>query len=162
MNDEPSAYVLGPEEGEALWFFGTLATVKASAERGAGRFALIHQVAPRGVATPLHVQPQDDESFYVLEGEMTFFLGDGQPIRAGAGTFVHVPKGSPHAFRVDSETATFFTLTNAQHESFIRAVAEPARERTIPPQGPPDMQKIGAAAEEYAVEILGPPPGGEA
>ncbi len=162
MNERPSAYALGQEEGELLWFFGTLATVKASAGGSEDRFALIHQVAPRGVATPLHVQPEDDESFYVLEGEMTFFLEDGQPIKAGAGSFVYIPKGFPHAFRVDSETATFLDLTNAQHENFIRAVAEPAPERTIPPHSPPDMQKIGAAAEEYAVEILGPPPGGEA
>ena len=159
MSTKPSPYALGAEEGEALWFFGTLATVKASAEGTGDRFALFHQIAPRGVATPLHVQPEDDESFYVLEGEMTFFLEGGQPIRATAGAFVHVPKGEPHAFRVDSETATFLDLTNAQHERFIRAVAEPARERAIPPPAPPDMQKIGTAAEEYAVEILGPPPG---
>lgn len=159
MNTERTPHALGPGEGEALWFFGTLASVKAAGEQTGGRFALIEQVAPRGVATPLHVQPEDDESFYILEGELTFYLEDGRPIRASAGSFVHLPRGTPHAFRVDSETARFLDLTTQQHELFMRAAGDPAREHSLPPAGPPDMDKVMAAAQEYGVEILGPPPG---
>jgi quercetin dioxygenase-like cupin family protein len=156
---DPTPYALGSEEGEALWFFGTLATFKATAEQTGGRYTLIEQVAPRGVATPLHVQPEDDESFYVLEGELTFYLEDGQPIPTSAGSFVHIPKGMPHAFQVDSETARFLDLNTPQHEHFIRAAGEPAQGRVLPAAGPPDMEKVGAAAQEYGVELLGPPPG---
>ncbi len=91
---------------------------------------------------------------------MTFYLEDGQPIPASAGSFVHIPKGYvPHAFQVDSETARFLVLTKPPHEGFIRAAAEPAQARTLPPAGPPDMEKVGAAAQKYGLEILGPPPG---
>jgi quercetin dioxygenase-like cupin family protein len=159
MDMELAPYALDPEEGEALWFFGMLATVKATAEQTGGRFALIDQLAPAGTATPLHVQPQDDESFYVVEGELTFYLGDELPIPASAGAFVHVPRGTPHAFQVDSKTARFLTLTTRQHEHFFRAAAEPAQGRVLPLEGPPDMEKVGAAAKQYGVEILGPPPG---
>lgn len=159
MDASSNPYALGSEDGEDLWFFGTLATFKATAEQTGGRFALIEQLAPRGMATPLHVQPEDDESFYVIEGELTFYLEDGQPIPASAGTFVHVPAGAPHAFQVDSETARFLDLTTPQHESFMRAAGEPAQGRFLPPEGPPDMDKVGAAAQRYGVEILGPPPG---
>ncbi len=159
MDADLTPYALDPGEGEPLWFFGALATVKVSAEQSGGRFALIEQLAPRGMATPLHVQPEDDETFYVLEGELTFYLEDGQPIPASAGSFVHVPAGAPHAFQVDSETARVLDFTTPQHESFMRAAGEPAQERVLPPEGPPDMEKVGAAAKEYGVEILGPPPG---
>jgi quercetin dioxygenase-like cupin family protein len=159
MGAAVSGHALAPAEGEALWFFGTLLMFKASAAQTGGRFALVEQVAPRGVATPLHAQPQDDESFYVLEGELTFYLADNPPFRAAAGAFVHIPAGVPHAFRVDSETARYLDLTTAQHERFMRAAGEPARERVPPPPGPPDMDTVMAAARQHGVDILGPPPG---
>lgn len=162
MATNPIPYALNSEDGEALWFFGTLATFKATAEQTGGQYTLIEQLAPGGMATPLHVQPKDHESFYVLEGELTFYLQDGQPIPATAGSFVHIPKGTPHAFQVDSETARFLDLTTPQHEHFMRAAGEPAQGRVLPPEGPPDMEKVGAAAQEYGVEILGPPPGSHA
>ena len=164
MDTNPRAYALGTEDGEALWFFGTLATFKATAEQTGGQYALIEQVARRGVATPLHVQSEDHESFYILEGELTFYLEDGQPMPASAGSFVHIPKGTPHAFQVDSQTARFLDLTTPQHEYFMRAAGEPAQGRVLPPAGPPDMEtveKVNAIAQEYGVEILGPPPGAQ-
>ena len=162
MNTDPAPYARSSEEGEALWFFGGLVTVKASTQQTGGRFALTEQLFPGGMATPLHSQPEDDESFYVLEGEVTFYLDDGQPIPASAGTFVHVPAGVAHAFHVDSETARILNITTAQHERFFRATSDPAQTRTIPPDAPPDMERIMAAAQEYGVEILGPPPGAQA
>jgi quercetin dioxygenase-like cupin family protein len=160
MNTSPTPFALGSEEGEALWFSGVLVTMKATAEQTGGEFLLIEELASRGTATPLHVHPEDDESFYILEGELTFYLEDGQPIPASAGSFVHILKGYfPHAFQVDSETARFLVRTTPVHEHFIRAAAEPAQSRTLPPQEPPDMEKVGAAGAEYGVEILGLSPG---
>ena len=111
------------------------------------------------MATPLHSQPQDDETFYLLEGNLTFYLGDGRPLRASFGATVHVPRGAAHAYRVESKTARMLVLTTPQHERFFRAAGEPARARTLPPPAPPDMGKVMAAAEKYGVEILGPRPG---
>ena len=156
---DPVAYAVGSEEGEALWFFGGLMTIKASALQLGGRYAVTEQLLPGGAATPLHSQPEDEESFYVLEGELTFYLEeDGQPIPASAGSFVHVPAGAAHAYQVDSETARILSVTTAQHESFFRAASDPAQARVLPPQAPPDMERVMAAAQEYGVEILGPPP----
>jgi quercetin dioxygenase-like cupin family protein len=160
MNTTKSAYALGSEEGEAFWGFGSLWTIKAPAERTGGRFSLIEELAPRGAATPLHVHREDDETFYVLEGELTFYLDDDQPIPATAGSFVHVPGGAAHAFRVDSETARYLIITTPQHERFYRAAfGDPAQSRDLPPEGEPDWDRINAAAQEYKVEALGPPPG---
>ena len=111
MDTDLGAYKLDPQQGEALWFFGGLATVKASAEQTGGRFSITEQVFPGGMATPLHSQPEDDETFYVLEGDLTFYLEDGQPLSAPPGSFVHVPAGTAHAYQVDSETARLLNIT---------------------------------------------------
>ena len=161
MDTNPTTpYALGPAQGEAFWGFGSLWTIKASAEQTGGRFSLIEELAPGGAATPLHVHREDDETFYVLEGELTFYLDEGQPLAAPAGSFVHIPGGVVHAFQVDSETARYLIITTPQHESFYRAAfGDPARSRTLPPEGPLDMERIEAAAQEYKVEMVGPPPG---
>jgi quercetin dioxygenase-like cupin family protein len=150
---------LGPAEGEALWCVGALTTVKPAAEQTAGAYSIIEDVAPKGSGTPLHRHQEDDEAFYVLDGEMTFYLGNDEPIRGTAGLFVHIPGGTIHAFRVDSETARYLIITTPQHERFYRAISESAQTRSIPPETPMDTEKIGAACEAYGVEGVGPAPG---
>ena len=162
IDTDSTPYALGSEDGEAFWGFGSLWTVKASAGRTGGRFALIEELAPGEEGTPLHVHPEDDESFYVLEGENTFHLGDDPPMTSSSGSFVHIPGGVVHAFKVGSETARYLIITTPQYERFYRAVfGEPARSRTLPPEGPPDMERIEAAMQEHKVEMLGPPPGAQ-
>ena len=163
METGPIPYVLGPGEGEARWGVdGALTAVKATGEQTGGRLAVIEDLAPRGEGTPLHAHREDDESFYVLEGELTFWLGDGPPVRAVPGSFVHVPGGVAHAFRVDSETARYLMVTTPRHGDFYRAISDPAPERVLPPAAPMDIAKVGAACAAYGVEILGPPPEGGA
>ncbi len=160
LETDRTAYALGPEEGEALWGAdGALTTVKATGEQTGGRFAIIEDVAPKGEGTPLHAHREDDETSYVLEGELTFYLGDDRPVRASAGSFIHVPGGVAHAFRVDSDTARYLIITTPRHGRFYRAISEPAPARVLPPAVPLDMEKVEAACQAYGVEVLGPPPG---
>jgi quercetin dioxygenase-like cupin family protein len=160
MDNTRTPIALAPAEGEALWCVGALTTVKAAAEQTADAFSMIEDLAPKGAGTPLHRHSQDDEAFYVLEGEVTFYLENNEPILAGAGAFVHIPGGTVHAFRVDSETARYLIITTPQHERFYRAIAEPAQTRGIPTEVPLDMERIGAACEAYGVELVGPVPDG--
>lgn len=157
MQSEPT-YV-APETGEALWFFGMLVLVKASGAQTGGRFCLTEQVGRRGVATPLHRQLADEETFFVLDGEVRFFLDGREPVSATAGATAYIPAGTVHAFAVVSETARWLNLTTPNHEAFFRAAGEPARERVLPPEMPPDMPAVMAAAARYGVDIVGPPPG---
>jgi hypothetical protein len=61
---------------------------------------------------------------------------------------------------VESETARYLIITTAQHERFYRAAfGDPARTRDLPPEEPGDMERINAAAREYKVESVSPPPG---
>lgn len=151
--------VAGPGEGEALWAFDSLATVKSSAETTAGAVAVVELLAPRGAGSPLHVHSREDEWFYVIEGQLTFWVG-GETIVAPAGSFVFGPKGIPHTFVVDSEQARFLLVAEpAGFERFMRAVGEPAAQLEIPPPAtePPDVAAMTAAAAEYGIEIVGPP-----
>ena len=86
---------LQQDEGEALWFLGVLATVKASAETTGGRVAVIEHRAPQGSGSPLHLHRNEDEWFYVTEGVLTFWIG-GRVVEAPAGSFVYGPRGVPH------------------------------------------------------------------
>jgi quercetin dioxygenase-like cupin family protein len=156
---------LNPDEGEALWFNNDLLTFKATGAQTAGAYLLVEEIARRGKVTPLHTHPAEAETFYLLEGEALMHLaGDERPVAAGG--FVSVPPGLPHAYLVTSEVARTLVLitpgTGAM-ERFFREAGQPAADRLLPPAGPLDLERIGAAAERTgAVEILGPPPFGEA
>ena len=159
VNTALSPIALARNEGEALWFLGTLATIKADAETTAGRVAVIEHLAPQGMGSPLHVHRREDEWFYVIEGQLTFWVG-GQVIEAGAGSFVYGPRDVPHTFVVDSPQARFLLVVEpAGFDGFLRTLAEPAGSLRIPPPAtePPDLERMVALAAEYGVEITGPP-----
>jgi len=146
-------------QGEARWFLGALATIKSSGETTGGRVAVTENWAPRGHGSPLHVHHNEDEWFYVLSGELTFWV-DGQVITATDGSFVYGPRDVPHTFTVTSEEARFLLVIEpAGFENFLRALSEPAESLTLPPASvePPAMDAMMAAAAEYGLEILGPP-----
>jgi quercetin dioxygenase-like cupin family protein len=150
---------LQPGQGEALWFLGFLTTTKATTESTAGRVAVIEHLGPRGAGSPLHVHRNEDEWFYVIDGELTFWVG-GQVIAALAGSFVYGPRDIPHTFTVESEQARFLLVTEpAGLEQFMRALSEPAERLEIPPAptAPPDMAALVQLAAEYGIEVLGPP-----
>ena len=154
---EPVALQSGA--GEAIWFLGILATIKASAETTGGRVAVIEHLAPQGSGSPLHVHRNEDEWFYVIDGELTFWVG-GQVVTAGAGSFVFGPRDIPHTFTVTSPQARFLLVTEpAGFENFMRALSVPAQTRTLPPADiqPPAPELMMATAAEYGIEILGPP-----
>ena len=96
---------------------------------------MIEHLAPQGHGSPLHIHTREDEWFYVLEGELTFWV-DGQVSVAPAGSFVFGPKGLPHTFIVSSEMARFLLVTEpAGFERFTRALGQPAERPRDPPAG---------------------------
>ena len=152
-------YRLGAEEGEAFWVLGMLETIKVSREDTAGQFGLIEVVARAGDGSPWHVHPDEDEWFYVLEGEFTVYVADTR-LSLTAGSFAFGPKGVPHTFIAESHGAK--ALVGFQpflFEGFLHEVGEPATERVLPPplRAPPDMARIIPIGNRNGIEILGPP-----
>ena len=74
---------LQPGEGDARWFLGALGTIKAAAETTNGQLAVLEFLWPQGSGSPLHVHHNEDEWFYVIEGELTLWV-DGKVIVAPA------------------------------------------------------------------------------
>ena len=153
-------YALAREEGRAVWFLGSLLIVKATGEQTGGSFGLIDNLMPPGAGSPYHLHHKEDESFYVVEGEMTFYVGD-ERVKAGPGAFVYGPRGVPHGFEVEGDAPARMLLQNypAGFERFPVEVGEPAKELTLPPAEPPDMERLVEIAAKYEIEILGPLPG---
>jgi quercetin dioxygenase-like cupin family protein len=171
------AEVVQAGEGESLWFFGTHVRVKLDAEQTAGRLGMFEVVFPRGAAPPLHSHPED-ETFYVLEGELTAWLvpaqlaaaDDGDPPAwvaerartCGRGAVLYAPGGTPHTFRVESDTARLLILsTPAGIEAYARALSEPAQWPwpPAPPDGPRVApERLQAVGRELGVVNHGPPP----
>ena len=158
------------ESTETLWFLGTLARMKLDGAQTGGRFGLWEGVLPRGAAPPLHSHPQD-ETLYVLEGELTAWLLECQPDeewalsrgrRCGVSAAMFAPGGTPHTFRVESDTARVLVLsTPAGIEDMVRGLAEPARWPWLQP--PPDGPRVAperVAEVERATGMVrhGPPP----
>src|SRR3712207_2107189 len=92
----------------------------------------------------LHIHHLEDEGFYIMQGEMTFYVGE-QTIRARPGSFLFGPKDVPHAFSVDSGPARLLFISPAGMEDLIREMGEPARSLSIPPppEEPPDEAEMG-------------------
>lgn len=151
-------YALAEGDAEALWFLGTLATIKADGARTGGALGLVEFTHPPGFATPRHIHHTEDEAFYVLAGAMRGYCGD-RTWRATPGSFVWLPRGVPHGYAVDGDEPlrTLAISLPAGFEQFVAAAGEPTRERTLPPPSPPDVEKLHAAATRYGQEILGPP-----
>lgn len=159
MSQELEPQALAKDEGRAIWFLGTLAIIKATAESTRGGFGLIDSVMPAGFETPYHVHHAEDESFYITEGEVTFIC-DGKKLTAGPGGFVFGPREIPHGFRVVGTTPArmLFLATPAGFERFIIETGEPATGPVLPEPAAPDMEKLVRLAAKYKIDILGPLP----
>jgi len=127
----------------------------ADGEQTGGAFALVDERAKRGESVPLHRHDEDMESFYVLEGEVTLFIGADQGVRVGAGSFAHVPGGTVHGFRIESETARYLILTTPRHGDFYRAISFPAQPDGSPPEESIDGPQIKQASQTYGIEFVG-------
>ncbi|TMF80927.1 MAG: cupin domain-containing protein [Chloroflexi bacterium] len=93
------AFVLGPGGGRSIDLGGFRMSVKASREDTSGSFTLLEADEPAGFGPPLHIHRDAAEAFYVLEGEYLLFI-EGREHPCPAGSFIFIPAGIEHGFRV--------------------------------------------------------------
>jgi len=144
------------DEGEARWWFGGLAVIKATAADTGGQMTIVEMTEPPGTEAPLHVHHREDEAFWVLEGDVTFEVGD-TTIEAHAGDYAFGPRDIPHRYTVGvAGCRMLFICTPGGFEDLVIAMSEPARTRTLPPPSDeePDMEQIAAIAEAHGAELL--------
>jgi quercetin dioxygenase-like cupin family protein len=163
-NETTSAQALKPmkvrsDEGEARWWFGNLAVIKTTADDTAGQLTIVEITAPPGLEVPLHVHHHDDEGSWILEGHLTFEVGD-TTIEAHAGDYVFGPRNIPHRYTVGNDGCRMlFIMVPGGLENLIRGTSEPAPSRTVPtpPEARPDpveIERLKALVAEHGYELL--------
>ena len=161
IREERGALHVPPGGGESFWLLGELYTAKARGEDTGGAFALVEATTPPGAGPPPHIHRNEDETFWVLEGELELMVADGT-VGAPAGSFVHAPRGIAHTYRnVGKIPARYVVMIQpAGLEKFFEEVSEPAENPSAPPpaHGQEVVERTMPAAPRYGLEIL-PPPG---
>ena len=154
------AIVVERDEGEYIWFGAGLFTFKVTSEQSGGAFMVSEVTMSRGKTTPLHVHPNHDETLYLTDGEITYYM-DGVEHAARSGSVAAIPRGAPHALLVTSESAQLIAfVTPGDAEDFYRQAGEPAPSRIAPPEGTAlDIERIIKAGKNTGfMDALGPPP----
>jgi quercetin dioxygenase-like cupin family protein len=152
------------DDGPATWFLNGLMTVKASNVETGGAYCLMEHVLTPASNPPMHIQTDEEEAFYVIDGQIEFEV-EGQVVVARAGTFALVPRGAAHTFRVLTGTARTLVISSTGAngpapsgglERFFQSVGTPATSHTVPIAVAPDPVALTAAAAEHGIVILPP------
>jgi quercetin dioxygenase-like cupin family protein len=154
---DPYRLAFGEGIADIWWRSGRL-TVKTGAAVG-NSFLVMEVDDPRGTATPMHVHHDQDEAFYILDGEVVVFVDDRR-LELTAGAFALVPRGTVHAYLVRSEHARMLVTQSPAglEEAFVAAGTpvtspEPPAEQTLP-----SAAEMTALLADYGLEVVGPPP----
>jgi quercetin dioxygenase-like cupin family protein len=147
-----------PSDGGDLFYGpGDVYRFLVTGEQTGGAYFAMEAIVPPGGGPPPHIHLNEDETFYVVEGECDFLLGD-RTITAGVGDFVSVPRGNVHRFHNAGTAPTRLILTFTP--SGIERFFEETLERVLDPTQPiPDnidevAARYAAAAPRYGMEFL--------
>jgi quercetin dioxygenase-like cupin family protein len=155
---KPYRLVAGEGLADVWWKTGRL-TVKAGPDETGNAFSQFEVDDPRGSGPPLHVHHNEDETFYILEGQVTMFAGD-QQIDLEAGDYFFGRRGTPHAYLVRSERARMLvTISPSGSEQLMVSLGTPVTDAEPPTDAVmPPMDEMARLFAQYGAEILGPPP----
>jgi quercetin dioxygenase-like cupin family protein len=159
MSANDRATITKPGEGPRVGVVGDIYRFLATGKETDGKYATIEAIVPPGGGPPPHIHSREEESFLVLEGEMTFQLGDDRFV-VGAGTFLNMPVGSLHCFKNESQSTArmLISVAPAGLEQMFLEVGQPLADGVsiAPLPTPVDIEKLLAAAPRYGVTILKP------
>ena len=150
-----AAFTLNPQE-DAFWWQGSLYRIKSRAEDTGGALGLVEAAFYRGFGPPLHVHRREDEGIYVIEGEIRFRQGEREFV-GGPGSWAWGPRGVPHTFKVESESArALVVVTPAGFERMFEVGGVPLSESAEPPVQEYDPDAAVAISEQFEFEVVGP------
>jgi len=153
-----------PAAGRTVAVVGDVYQFLATGEDTDGRYALWEGIVPPGGGPPPHVHTREVEGFYVLDGEITFTVG-GERIVGTAGTFAHMPIGTPHAFTnaSDRPARMLILVAPAGLEQMFFECGEPLPEGTTTARPPSkdEIDRLLAVAPRYGIDIRLPKPSGD-
>ncbi|MGV9386108.1 cupin domain-containing protein [Nonomuraea sp. NPDC003707] len=145
------------ERSGLFWFLGGRAQILVPGTATGGALSVMEFTDPKGHAPPLHVHDAEDEIWIVLDGEITFFVGDDRhDLHAGA--IAHGPRGVPHSYLVRSSDARMVVAFGpAGIEDWFAANSSPISDVNDVPAAF-DIEAIVASATAHHLRVVGPPP----
>lgn len=149
------AYGYEPGEGRRLWIVGDTMTFKATSAQTGGSMAAVEVLAAPGGGPPPHIHRDEDEMWYVLDGEFEILAGE-ETLRLGAGGFAFVPRGTLHRFENVSDTPSrvLIVFTPGGFEGFFFEAGLPAvAGAKAPPVGTEEIERTRRAAPRYGLEL---------
>jgi quercetin dioxygenase-like cupin family protein len=157
MEHHRRAFISPPGTGPVYGVMGDVYTIRSTGEQTSGNIALVEARVPPGGGPPPHEHSREDESFYVLEGELTFFTREGV-YRAGPGTFVHLPRGVAHAFKNESdrEVRMLFWCSPAGFDEMVKAmgVLLPSRDAAAPAPSPAEAARLMEVCPNFGIKFV--------
>lgn len=143
-----------------MWVLGVLVVLKAVGNETGGSYALFEDFVPPGAGPPAHIHTKEDETWYMLEGELHWYVG-GKEFHATKGSFIHLPKFVPHTFANKSGKLAHMVLTYAPagFEGWFVANGSPAKDindYTPPEVSKADVEKAVATGKTFGL-IVTPP-----
>ena len=149
-----TAFVLGPGQGRSIDLGTFEMTVKAAGDETGGAFALLEAAEPPGFGPPLHIHSNTAEAFYVLEGEYHIFI-DEQAYACPAGSFIFIPAGIRHGFRVGTAPSRKLNLyTPAAMVGYFEQLGAAIKDGDV------DPHRLDEIARRHGMEVTGPVPEG--
>jgi quercetin dioxygenase-like cupin family protein len=145
--------------GPALWGPGDHYTFLVTGEESGGAYFAMEALVPPGGGPPPHIHTREDETFYLLDGQIEFLL-DEELIVAGPGDFVNVPRGTIHRFQnTGTETARMvLTFTPAGIERWFEETLEQAPNDVQVEDVPDNFDEVAtryvAAAPRYGLQFV--------
>jgi quercetin dioxygenase-like cupin family protein len=129
-------------------------TPLATADDTGGRYSLLEVRDEPGSGPPMHRHLQEDEAFYILEGEYEIYSQDGLVTRADPGTYVLVGQGTIQGYRCAGPGPGRMLVIGSPGgiERFFAELDALAR------AGEYEPMKVGAVAARHHIEVVGPPP----
>lgn len=141
--------------GNSLWFMGSLYTFLATAADTGGNYSLIQVDSPRGSLVPVHIHRHEDESVFVLEGDLEFEL-NGRKVPVSAGSHAFLPRHLPHCRRIVSRQAKLLVqFVPGGIEDYLLKFSRPAEKLSVPPWIRPDsfdLEQFFRFGCQYGIE----------
>jgi quercetin dioxygenase-like cupin family protein len=145
---------------KSLWFMNGHVTVHLAMADHAGGFSITEHRMPSGFGPPYHVHHDEDETFYLLDGEIRCKQAE-RILHAKAGDVVHLSRGIPHGFKVvSSGGARVMIVSTGGFEAMLRAASIAAPSDSLPEPREPTLEmqtRLAQICAENGIELLGPP-----
>jgi quercetin dioxygenase-like cupin family protein len=146
----PNVHMVAPADGITVWVLGVLVTMKAMSNETGGTYALFEDIVPPGVGPPTHIHTREEETWYILDGELQWNVG-GKSFQATNGCFIHLPRNVPHSFINLSDKNAIMVLTYAPagFDQWFLDVGQPVADRYAPGDPPVLSEEL----EEQAIAL---------